>query len=206
MNESSRKVDPTLNPITRRPGPGRGRPRKQPAPVPGEMGPPQHAPLPTPTYMGPPSQIQMPAPPGLPGIAPEAMPTSFPSPPAAPELQEHSAHLHPLQSVQQPQNGQPQPSIADKDGALTPSQSTANTQSPPKPEHSIPLESESLVPQPEDDIDDDGEEPDAKRRRLDLSDPSKEDLDDEAVLALAAHNGSVDPFPSEYVLLSSHRI
>jgi len=27
--ESSRRVDPTLNPITRRPGPGRGRPKKQ---------------------------------------------------------------------------------------------------------------------------------------------------------------------------------
>lgn len=27
---ASRRVDPTLNPITRRPGPGRGRPRKQP--------------------------------------------------------------------------------------------------------------------------------------------------------------------------------
>ena len=28
---ASQKSDPTLNPITRRPGPGRGRPRKQPA-------------------------------------------------------------------------------------------------------------------------------------------------------------------------------
>ncbi|KAH8677999.1 hypothetical protein BX600DRAFT_141791 [Xylariales sp. PMI_506] len=31
--DSPRKADPTMNPITRRPGPGRGRPRKQP-PVP----------------------------------------------------------------------------------------------------------------------------------------------------------------------------
>ncbi|KAH6645977.1 hypothetical protein BKA67DRAFT_663850 [Truncatella angustata] len=39
--ESPRKNDPTLNPITRRPGPGRGRPRKQPlTPVenPGQDG------------------------------------------------------------------------------------------------------------------------------------------------------------------------
>ncbi|EMR66642.1 hypothetical protein UCREL1_6368 [Eutypa lata UCREL1] len=33
-SESPRKADPTANPITRRPGPGRGRPRKQPiAPI-----------------------------------------------------------------------------------------------------------------------------------------------------------------------------
>jgi len=30
VNDPQRRVDPTLNPITRRPGPGRGRPRKQP--------------------------------------------------------------------------------------------------------------------------------------------------------------------------------
>ncbi|KAF5018883.1 hypothetical protein F66182_9131 [Fusarium sp. NRRL 66182] len=37
--ESSRRSDPTMNPITRRPGPGRGRPRKQPpAPLPGVPG------------------------------------------------------------------------------------------------------------------------------------------------------------------------
>ncbi|KAK4120802.1 hypothetical protein N657DRAFT_140917 [Parathielavia appendiculata] len=29
--DNSRKIDPAVNPITRRPGPGRGRPRKQPA-------------------------------------------------------------------------------------------------------------------------------------------------------------------------------
>ncbi|KAI1780531.1 hypothetical protein F4818DRAFT_9515 [Hypoxylon cercidicola] len=31
--DSQRKHDPTQNPITRRPGPGRGRPRKQPVPI-----------------------------------------------------------------------------------------------------------------------------------------------------------------------------
>ncbi|KAI0124987.1 hypothetical protein BJ170DRAFT_597832 [Xylariales sp. AK1849] len=30
LSDSNRKADPTTNPITRRPGPGRGRPRKQP--------------------------------------------------------------------------------------------------------------------------------------------------------------------------------
>ncbi|XXG97666.1 hypothetical protein Hte_003973 [Hypoxylon texense] len=33
--DSQRRNDPTQNPITRRPGPGRGRPRKQPAPTDG---------------------------------------------------------------------------------------------------------------------------------------------------------------------------
>ncbi|KAI1381481.1 hypothetical protein F4677DRAFT_403121 [Hypoxylon crocopeplum] len=37
LQDSQRKADPTANPITRRPGPGRGRPRKQPpAPIAGD--------------------------------------------------------------------------------------------------------------------------------------------------------------------------
>jgi hypothetical protein len=47
------------------------------------------------------------------------------------------------------------------------------------------------------DADADGDEPAAKRPRLSSPDPSKEVMDDEAVLALAAHSGPVDPFPSE---------
>lgn len=47
------------------------------------------------------------------------------------------------------------------------------------------------------DADADGDEPAAKRPRLNSPDPSKEVMDDEAVLALAAHSGPADPFPSE---------
>lgn len=156
----------------------------------------QHAPLPTTGYIAPPANFHRPDTPGLPSMAPEAMPTSFPSPPSAPELQQHPMHLHPSQNAQSPQDGQPS-SLPDKDGALTPAQSTVNTQSSPKPDHSVSLVPDSLEPQPEDTVDDDGEEPDAKRRRLDLPDPTKDNIEDEAVLALAAHNGAVDAFPSE---------
>jgi hypothetical protein len=54
------------------------------------------------------------------------------------------------------------------------------------------------------DIDADGEadmendEPSAKRQRMDSPEPPKgDDMDDEAVLALAAHNGSAD-FASDF--------
>lgn len=52
---NSKQLDPTLNPITRRPGPGRGRPRKQPpAPVAGDAT----APGQTPQKPQDPQQLQ----------------------------------------------------------------------------------------------------------------------------------------------------
>ncbi|KAK0705123.1 hypothetical protein B0H67DRAFT_499020 [Lasiosphaeris hirsuta] len=58
-NENNpRKADPTQNPITRRPGPGRGRPRKQPAVAPVEGGTP-----------GDPSLVGVPGIPDLSGVA-----------------------------------------------------------------------------------------------------------------------------------------
>lgn len=43
------------------------------------------------------------------------------------------------------------------------------------------------------------QEREAKRQRIASPEPPKDDLDDEAVLALAAHNNSTDHFDSEYV-------
>jgi hypothetical protein len=63
---------------------------------------------------------------------------------------------------------------------------------PPEP---LPLEEDN-------DDDDDADEHAAKRQRLMESDLEQDQsLDDEAVLALAAHNGpgSADPYQSEYV-------
>ncbi|KAB5585790.1 hypothetical protein GE09DRAFT_1048833 [Coniochaeta sp. 2T2.1] len=91
--DSPRKVgDPTLNPITRRPGPGRGRPKKQassdPA-APGASASPAQQPLPPipPTTSIPssipslmPSSMPSSMPPALPSSMPSSMPSSIPQP------------------------------------------------------------------------------------------------------------------------------
>ncbi|KAL6356772.1 hypothetical protein LRP88_10378 [Fusarium phalaenopsidis] len=267
LNENSRKVDPTLNPITRRPGPGRGRPRKQPpvpvAGVPGEgipnqaMGlvtpgphaqpvqgygvPPGQAilPQPMPTTTAVPGSVPAPTPtptaatvPGPPAPVaagpPAAPPTgqlvshaTYPSPPRAPELPQNPPHLHPLQHGPQNQEPRQEPPRDLREGT-----NTSSTSQPPaaEPNHQPPSESvgpsEHLVETNEDldadadadvvdpiadvdvdgdaDADADGDEPAAKRPRLSSPDPSKEVMDDEAVLALAAHSGPADPFPSDF--------
>ena len=187
-----------MNPITRRPGPGRGRPRKlPPPPVPGDPGAPVGL---TPMHMVP---AHGSGPTGIPGMEHESMAHSFPSPTQAPELSQPSPHLHPLQNVQQPANVHQQPPQPDKEAVPPLDQSAPPTDQspvpPPKDEIGAPSDPEPVQPEPEVVEDDDSGEPDPKRRRLEMSDPdtAKEVLDDEAVLALAAHNGSVDPFPSE---------
>ncbi|RSL55987.1 hypothetical protein CEP54_009095 [Fusarium duplospermum] len=270
LNENSRKVDPTLNPITRRPGPGRGRPRKQPpvpvAGVPGEgvpnqaMGlvtPGQHPqsiqgygvapgqailPQPMPITAAGPDPVQAPAPapaaanvpdPPAPVAAgpPAASPAgqlishaTYPSPPRPPELPQNPPHLHPLQHGPLNQEARQEPPRDLREGT-----NTSSTSQPPtaEPNHQPPSESvgpsEHLEEASEDvdadadadvvdpiadvdadgdadaDADVDGDEPAAKRPRLSSPDPSKEvNMDDEAVLALAAHSGSADPFPSDF--------
>ncbi|KAJ4316436.1 hypothetical protein N0V84_007874 [Fusarium piperis] len=262
--ENSRKVDPTLNPITRRPGPGRGRPRKQPpAPVtgvPGEgipnqmmglVAPGPHNAQPVQAYGVPPDQAilpqPMPATAAGPGPVPAPAPTAtavpgppapiaagppagqlvshaaYPSPPRAPELPQNPPHLHPLQHGPQNQEPRQEPLQDLREGT-----NTSSTSQPPTAElnHQPPSESmgpsEHLEEVSEDvdadadadvvgpivDVDADGDadidadadedEPAAKRPRLSSPDPSKEVMDDEAVLALAAHSGPADPFPSDF--------
>ncbi|KAM5351965.1 hypothetical protein ACJ41O_004688 [Fusarium nematophilum] len=232
LNENARKVDPTLNPITRRPGPGRGRPRKQPpAPVagaPGESAPnPALAPMaatgpphPTPiqTYGVPPGQAILPqpiptttsGPPATPAPTPTAAPAgqmppaggpvTYPSPPRNPELPQNPPHLHPLQHGQQPQDLQQEAprGLGEATDTSSTSQPLPTEQNDPPPSGSAEPP-EPPAPASEDaDGEPDTEEPAAKRPRLSSPDPTKEVLDDEAVLALAAHSGSTDPFPSDF--------
>jgi len=178
--DTARKVDPTLNPITRRPGPGRGRPRKQPGgdgtladqtsqplqPTPQDI---QYGQPPPPPQLHAPGQgqagdVSAGAPESLPGTAPETMASN-------PAVGPH----------------------------------------PPKPD-SLPgpdgLPATSIAPQPTEPLgpplgpeEDDDHGPPTKRQRLEASDEQPEQLhEDEAVLALAAHNGGapVDPYESEY--------
>ncbi|KAK7430569.1 hypothetical protein QQZ08_002861 [Neonectria magnoliae] len=253
-SESARRADPTMNPITRRPGPGRGRPRKQPQasvngpPVAGDVVPDidpnhpgEHVPsahvvsathvpgshLPGPHVPGhdvlspPPPSSHIP--PGPPHTTPEAMadgpvaqpmphpmphpipggpPMNFPSPPPGPELPQNLSHLHPLQhnqhnqqnqQPQDPQQQQPQPLQEDAKSIQDHSPVDQSVESDSDP--AIPPES---IGRELDDLDDDSDEPDPKRPRLSSPEPVKEVLDDEAVLALAAHSGVSDPFPSDF--------
>lgn len=210
--ESSRKNDPTMNPITRRPGPGRGRPRKQPpAPIEGALimgglgpeipdtnDPGAHIP-------GDPGSMMPIPPPGtalsLPvSLTAEPMvqpltgpPMTFPSPPHEPELPQHPPHLHPLQG-QQPQDPEQPAQPLEEDPKLISGQPPSEESVEPIDVSPAPAESLSRVH----DLDAEGEEPDAKRQRLSSPDDTKEELDDEAVLALAAHSGPTDPFPSDF--------
>ena len=133
---------------------------------------------------------------------PEAIPQTFPSPPQAQELPQHPHHLHPLQKAPEPKDTHQQPLQLSQQTLPTPSQSAvAVDQSSSKPDLEAPQQG-SLEPEPEsiedeEDEEDDLEEPDAKRQRISTPDAAKEALDDEAVLALAAHNGNPDPFPNE---------
>lgn len=72
-----RKADPTLNPITRRPGPGRGRPRKQPAPGSGMAASPGGS-VGTPVTPGGPDAHGHPVTPDLSGL-PSGLPSRLPS-------------------------------------------------------------------------------------------------------------------------------
>ncbi|KAF4971385.1 hypothetical protein FZEAL_9867 [Fusarium zealandicum] len=293
-NEPTRKVDPTMNPITRRPGPGRGRPRKQPpAPIagaPGETpanqplapaaaGPHTHAPVQA-YGVAPHGQAILPQPgpqPGLqpvqqpgsqplhhpgpqfvhqPGsqplqqpahqpmqqpihqpvpvsasdhltptppltaadssnLPPTGAPATFSSPSHGPDLPQNPPHLHPLQHgqpTQDPQHEPPQGLREATDINVTPQPpSVEPNNGPPSGSAESPeqLDQVNELNQLNEDVDADGDadadadgdddEPEAKRPRLSSPDPSKDVMDDEAVLALAAHNGSTDSFPSDNI-------
>ncbi|RBR13118.1 uncharacterized protein FIESC28_08304 [Fusarium coffeatum] len=123
-----------------------------------------------------------------------------------------AAQSQPSQEIQpdyQPQELPQEPSRDVREA--TDASATSQPQPEPRPvEHQEPdsLMSQEQMGRVNDDIDADGDadgeadmdndEPSAKRQRLGSPDPPKgDDMDDEAVLALAAHNGSAD-FASDF--------
>ncbi|KAK9442029.1 hypothetical protein VB005_06673 [Metarhizium brunneum] len=228
--ELSRRVDPTLNPITRRPGPGRGRPRKPEneavSPVDGGIGP---------------ASVSMPA--STASASASAAAAAFHAVHAvhtahAPSItlkQEDTADQQRAQQPQQQQQQQQQQQhplqqpLPQQPQQQPPLQSLQ--QPPPPPSPPQPLKSESIAektpefttppvealatapatettdaadgtPVVEQDGDDDAdapEEPPTKRQRLDTQElEQQQPLDDEAVLALAAHNGATESdYPEE---------
>ncbi|KAI9158482.1 hypothetical protein HJFPF1_06477 [Paramyrothecium foliicola] len=183
INEQMRR-DPTMNPITRRPGPGRGRPRKQPAtPVDPNVSIDNSLTVPDPLHSTSPGLGSSEA--SMQNQGPQTYPSPIPHP--ASQKLEHPDQAAMSQGVSS-QLGMQTPSDPMAPVHI-PSQSTSVP--PPEP---LPLEEEN---EDEDDTDDH----DAKRQRLMESELDQDPtLDDEAVLALAAHNGpgSADPYQAEF--------
>lgn len=161
-----RKIDPTENPITRRPGPGRGRPRKSIA---------NAAAVATAATAG-----------SAPDASPQTADGADPS--QGQDSQTLAQQISEAQQISQHElpSLPPQPDMNSSVGpAPTPMmESTPPQMHPPPPDHSVEMQSEAVFPQ------DASEEPDehtAKRAKLEENhDPA---LNDEAILsALAAHN------------------
>lgn len=208
--ERFRDLDPAMNPITRRPGPGRGRPRKQPAGAAAAAG---RGAIPTLS-----AQVRNSAiPAAIPGMPPISLTHPHMVAGGSPSQQ------HPGQEDLPDNGSDPIPSADGID---------PNTQHNPEmdPIDSRPLNGELAHPdvdqelQEEHDADEDADGddadgeldqdadgddedehgPSAKRQRLDSVGTGKDSgMDDEAVLALAAHNiaGPGDNYTSEYVPL-----
>ncbi|KAI6751498.1 hypothetical protein HG531_006194 [Fusarium graminearum] len=212
--DTVRRNDPTMNPITRRPGPGRGRPRKQPpVPVPGAPGEgAPHPPLALGIDHGPPPNSAPPYPQGA---------QSYDPTPAG----HQPTHPQQVQAAMRPgtiSSAPPTPQASTPGNAELPQEPPQETreatdtdaisQSQPQPieqnhePHAI-LPQEQLQPEHEDidadgdadgEVDVDNDEPSAKRQRMGSPEPAKDDdMDDEAVLALAAHSGPTD-FASDF--------
>ncbi|OAQ88481.1 hypothetical protein VFPFJ_06946 [Purpureocillium lilacinum] len=195
--ETARRVDPTLNPITRRPGPGRGRPRKQQQEG-GQNAQPgttqDHPPVPFPgaQYYGHISDQ----------VAGDASQ-------GAPDHHDQSPVLNAGGDMIQPESV----SAAGIESSVP-----ALTAAAVHPDHISGVHEEG----PDADVDADGaesaghldptehavpgvDEHPAKRQKMDVPEPEPEPehdpaLDDEAVLALAAHNGAGpgDQYGSEF--------
>ena len=219
--ESARRVDPTMNPITRRPGPGRGRPRKQhdqdsPGQLsPGAGGMPGHSPgLVTGAMTSPfsgavpgqffgtmPGQSHGALPIGASGQAQQAQPPHHspeapteggiipsehasvgPSDPSVPALATSAVQHEPVSAdSHHVDEGDVDADGAESAGQLDPSDQIEQDEVDDHPAKRQKIEPHELEP---------GSNPE--------HDPA---LDDEAVLALAAHNGSggTDQYGSEYV-------
>ncbi|RDA90178.1 hypothetical protein CP533_1028 [Ophiocordyceps camponoti-saundersi (nom. inval.)] len=218
---ASRRVDPTLNPITRRPGPGRGRPRKQSSPVqpgaplmPGTVAVPGSAPV----HVSVPVPVPVPFTGAIPGPYYGAVPAQVP--PTV--MQSALSHSRPSQeppSAQAPDKAADvvqRPSIPAAAVTATTATEPINSPRPPL----LPPDPAAVDDGDEADVDADGaesagpmeaadqmdsaDEPPLKRQKMEPQDAESEALDDEAVLALAAaHNGSTGPDPYGSELASS---
>lgn len=158
MSDSPRKTDPTMNPITRRPGPGRGRPRKlPPAPV---------------------AQDSQDVVPGAP-VQPQG---------------------HPQPQIQTQTQTQPAPAPTASDpvavhGSVPVPMPVGVSDVHPQLPHGLPEpDSLGLVAAEPDDEGELDEQP-SKRQRID---DGPDQMDDEAILALAAEGttGTVDHYPA----------
>ncbi|PHH74672.1 hypothetical protein CDD82_4820 [Ophiocordyceps australis] len=211
--ESSRRVDPTLNPITRRPGPGRGRPRKQQqqqqqSEQQEQQSPQQHQqaqqqPLGPNNVHGNVSMatpVQMQAAVGGPfaGAMAEPYYTNMIIPPATPNqsLQAHGPST--------PPQGLDKAAVSVQDSATTLASDTGVPDGLHMPQGDDTADAdvdadgaESVQPEPSEENDDHP----AKRQKMEQeeepdvtaeteADPTHDPaLEDEAVLALAEHNG-----------------
>jgi hypothetical protein len=180
--ESPHRVDPAMNPITRRPGPGRGRPKKQQTE--GES---------SNVVVAPPPEIAN-IPPSTPSaVMPQAnMDSSQPS-----GLDPYEQHIAELNLASRSRDLLDQQFSPD-----APGQGPQDGDAPDP--SAIPLkveaQEEEADAEGEPEADADGEvdpdEPVAKRRRMDETPLTQhQPLDDEAVLQLAAHG---DGGPSEH--------
>merc|ERR1712000_747889 len=202
LTESVRKVDPTMNPITRRPGPGRGRPKKSSGSIDGQDPPPTPIDAQPVTNQEPAEPTHDPAltqhPPHQYEQQPSPHQPGHPQPQyqhQQPHLQQHPSQF-PLQQAgqhpqyqaqqfptppQQPQHIVPQPMQAPQH---TPGPETTQTGAPVA--EPLPLESEDGEGE-----DDDG--PPIKRQRMESEDDMGQhnSLEEDPVLALAnANNGN----------------
>ncbi|KAJ4859086.1 hypothetical protein T069G_07353 [Trichoderma breve] len=245
-SESARRADPTLNPITRRPGPGRGRPRKSQAQESDQPDANTADNSPTglaagvPTTVSTVSTVSTAVPTVLPGavvsspmpghgqvMTASAVPLQQQQQLQQQQLQQLQAqqlqpqHQHQFQQQQQhhfqqqmqQHQSQLQPQLKtemhDADGisvsAQTPNDIASNHLIGSEPgsttsQEQLQLDAVQSGDDEEEEEEDTDEHP-SKRQRLDPHDLGQDSaLDDEAVLALAAHNGAdgTDPYPSNF--------
>ncbi|PFH60023.1 hypothetical protein XA68_11544 [Ophiocordyceps unilateralis] len=214
---ASRRVDPTLNPITRRPGPGRGRPRKQShqdqsqpaspvqlgqggtavaAAMPGAVPVPVSVPVPVPFPGHMPGQYYG----AVTGQVPGSIPTAAMGQPR--RSQEPPSHA-PDKTTEGAQRSQVPTAVVAAAGATCDSPRPAVLPSdppPPPPDQAEEADvdadgAESAGPMEAAEQMESSDEPPLKRQKMEPQDAESEALDDEAVLALAAHNGSTGPDP-----------
>lgn len=244
--ELSRRVDPTLNPITRRPGPGRGRPRKPEteavSPVDGGISP-ASASMPAPASIASTASASAAAAAvhavhavhaahaaHAPSITLKQEDTADQQ--RAQQLQQQQYQHQqqhplqqpslqspppppPLQSLQQPPPppSPPQPLKPESIAETTPEFTTPPVEAlatAPATETTDAADGTPVVEQDGDDDADAPEEPPTKRQRLDTQElEQQQPLDDEAVLALAAHNGATEsdyPEEDDKYVLPSHTV
>ncbi|KAK2605954.1 hypothetical protein QQS21_003680 [Conoideocrella luteorostrata] len=188
---NSWQPDHTMNPITRRPGPGRGRPRKQ-----SSMGAEGQVPVQSQTNASP---------------AQDHSVISAPEPaqePLTPNLQHvhqlpHGRQVQQQQHPHQHQQDLQDDNVAAENTVAVPQPNIAPTDSPATPATEADVSSAPSQPNDGDDVEGIDEHP-AKRQRLDTQELERDQpLDDEAVLALAAHNGAAGPDYAEEVRRAS---